>query len=419
METIFDELESNVRTYCRRFPAVFVRARGHTLWDRDGRSYIDFLAGAGALNYGHNHPGIKAALLDYLAADGPVHTMDLHTEAKERFLRRFQEVVLRPRDLSYRIQFTGPTGANAVEAALKVARRVTGRTTVIAFTNGFHGMSLGALALAGNLGKRAAAGVPLDRVARLPYDGYLGPETDTAVYLERLLDDPGSGIDPPAAIILETVQGEGGLHAASPRWLRRVEQVARDRGIVLIVDDIQTGCGRTGTFFGFEQAGLRPDIVCLAKSISGYGLPLALTLIRPDLDQLGPGEHSGTFRGHNLAFVTAAAALDLWSGPEFVDGLDKKAALITQRIAALTAIGGTECGRGLLRGVRFADASVAGEISLAAFRRGLLLETSGAAGDVVKIMPPLTIDDEALHDGMDLLESVFDEVVSARGGTAR
>ncbi|MEV6986118.1 diaminobutyrate--2-oxoglutarate transaminase [Sphaerisporangium sp. NPDC051017] len=419
MTTIFDELESNVRTYCRRFPAVFVKARGHTLWDQEGRSYIDFLSGAGALNYGHNHPAIKAALLGYLAADGPVHTMDLHTEAKADLLRRLDGVVLRPRGLAYRVQFTGPTGANAIEAALKVARRATGRTNVIAFTNGFHGMSLGALALAGNLGKRAASGLPLDGVTRLPYDGYLGEGVDTVDYLERLLDDPGSGIDAPAAIVLETVQGEGGLAVAGPRWLRRVERTARERGIVLIVDDIQAGCGRTGSFFSFEESGLRPDIVCLAKSISGYGLPMALTLIRPDLDLQSPGEHSGTFRGHNLAFVTATAALDLWSSPQFVADLDKKCLLLAERVHRLTSLGAAERGRGLLKGLFFAEESLATEISLAAFSKGLLLETSGAANQVVKIMPPLTIDDEALHSGMDILEDTIQEVVSTRKAAMR
>jgi diaminobutyrate-2-oxoglutarate transaminase len=415
VDTIFEELESNVRTYCRRFPAVFARARGHTLWDQEGRAYVDFLAGAGALNYGHNHPAIKAALLAYLERDGPVHAMDLHTEAKATLLHRLDEVVLRPRGLDYRIQFTGPTGTNAIEAALKVARRATGRGNVIAFTNGFHGVSLGALALAGNKAKRAAAGVPLDGVTRLPYDGYLGSDVDTVTYLERLIDDPGSGVDPPAAIVVETVQGEGGLATASAEWLRRLERAARDRGIALVLDDIQAGCGRTGTFFSFEEAGLRPDIVCLAKSVSGYGLPLALTLIRPELDVLQPGEHTGTFRGHNLAFVTAAAALDLWTAPQFTADLEKRCRVLDERVAALASAAGAEPrGRGLLRGLHFAEESVATEITLAAFRDGLLLETSGATSQVVKIMPPLTADDEALHHGMDILDDAVHQVLQAR-----
>ncbi|WP_188188809.1 diaminobutyrate--2-oxoglutarate transaminase [Nonomuraea sp. SYSU D8015] len=416
MSTVFDELESNVRTYCRKFPAVFVRARGHTLWDRDGRSYIDFLSGAGALNYGHNHPAMKAALIDYLTADGPVHALDLHTEAKAKFLDRLDRIVLRPRGLAYRVQFTGPTGANAVEAALKVARRATGRTNVIAFTNGFHGLSLGALAVSGNLARRSASGVTLGDVTRVPYDGYLGQGVDTLDYLERLLDDAGSGVDAPAAIILETVQGEGGLAAAGPAWLRRLESAARRRGIVLIVDDIQAGCGRTGSFFSFEEAGLTPDIVCLAKSISGFGLPMALTLIRPELDVLRPGEHAGTFRGHNLAFVTAAVALDLWSSPQFTADLGKKCLLLDERVRSLTAAGATERGRGMLRGLFFSEPSVAARISRAAFEKGLLLETSSATGQVLKIMPPLTIEDSVLHDGMDILADTIQEVIHEKSG---
>lgn len=412
MTAIFDRLESNSRTYCRRFPVLFTAARGHTLWDETGRTYLDFLSGAGALNYGHNHPALKTALLEYLAADGPVHGLDLHTSAKARLLERFDEVVLRPRGLSYRIQFTGPTGANAVEAALKTARRATGRTNVIAFTNGFHGMSLGALALAGNLAKRAACGTPLDRVTRVPYDGYLGSGVDTLGYLERLLDDPGSGVDPPAAIVVETVQGEGGLNVAGPQWLRRLQHLASERGIVLIVDDIQAGCGRTGTFFSFEEAGIQPDIVCLAKSISGYGLPMALTLIRPEIDVLGPGEHSGTFRGHNLAFVTAVAALDLWADPQFTVDLHKRCRLLAERADAMTDTGCAVRGRGMLLGLAFPEPATAAAVSAAAFRRGLLLETSGAQGHVVKLMPPLTIDDEALHRGMDILDDAVREITS-------
>lgn len=404
---VFESLESAVRTYCRRFPTVFTRARGHTMFDEQGRSYTDFLSGAGALNYGHNHPALKRAVIDYLQSDGPVHGLDLYTTAKARFLRRFDEVVLRPRGWQYRIQFTGPTGTNAVEAALKVSRRVTGRTNVIAFTNGFHGLSLGALATSGTAFKRGAAGVPLTNVTRMPYDGYLGDGYDTITYLERMLDDAGSGIDAPAAFLVETVQGEGGLAAASPQWLRRLEGVARARGILLVVDDIQAGCGRTGRFFSFEEAGCVPDIVCLSKSISGYGLPMALALIRPEVDQLGPGEHSGTFRGHNLAFVAATAALDLWAAPGFDDALSRACTTMDIELAALAeryaALGCAPRGRGMLRGLAFTDPELADRVSQEAFHGGLLVETSGSAGQVLKIMPPITIDDDALRRGLALL----------------
>ncbi|GAA4013689.1 diaminobutyrate--2-oxoglutarate transaminase [Streptomyces marokkonensis] len=412
---VFDAMESAIRTYCRRFPALFTTARGHRLWDADGREYTDFLSGAGVLNYGHNHPRIKRAVLDYIENDGVVHSLDLHTSAKATFLERFRDVVLAPRGLDYRVQFTGPTGTNAVEAALKVARRVTGRTGVVAFTGGFHGLSLGALALSATSFKRAASGVPLDHVTRMPYDGYFGEGVDTVAYLRAMLEDPGSGVDQPAAIVLETVQGEGGLNAAGTDWLRRLARLAAERDIVLVVDDIQAGCGRAGRFFSFEEAGITPDIVCLSKSLSGYGLPMALTLVRPDLDRLGPGEHSGTFRGHSLAFSAAATALELWADPEFEPRLSRTASRLEGRLTALAeryqAQGCEVRGRGMLRGLAFTDRGLASRVSSHAFARGLLVETSGALSQVLKVMPPIVIDDDALDGGLDLLDAAIGQAV--------
>ncbi|MEU0332777.1 diaminobutyrate--2-oxoglutarate transaminase [Streptomyces sp. NPDC006193] len=409
---VFDEMESAVRTYCRRFPAVFTRASGHRMWDAQGREYVDFLSGAGALNYGHNPPEAKAALVDYLLADGPAHGLDLHTAAKARFLERFRDVVLAPRGLDHRVQFTGPTGTNAVEAAFKTARRVTGRTDVIAFTGGFHGLSLGALAASATAFKRGAAGVPLGHVTRMPYEGYFGPGVDTVDHLTRLLDDPGSGIDKPAAVVVETVQGEGGLAAASPAWLRRLAEAVRERDILLIVDDIQAGCGRTGDFFSFEEAGIVPDLICLSKSISGYGLPMALTLIRPELDRLLPGEHSGTFRGNNLAFVTAAACLEHWADPEFAVRVRHRAEVLDGLLGELASrfakLGCAVRGRGLIRGLAFTDDGLADRVSRAAFARGLLVETSGARGQVLKIMPPLVTDEEGLRHGIRILADALE-----------
>ncbi len=416
---VFDSLESQIRTYCRRFPAVFTRASGHRMWDEDGREYTDFLSGAGALNYGHNPVAVREKLVEYLMADGPVHGLDLHTSAKAHFLRRFSEVVLEPRGLSYRVQFTGPTGTNAVESAFKTARRVTGRTDIVAFTGGFHGLSLGALAASATAFKREAAGVPLAGVTRMPYDGYAGEGVDTIAYLERMLDDPGSGVDAPAAIVVETVQGEGGLSVASPEWLRRLAGVARERGIPLIVDDIQAGCGRTGTFFSFEQAGIVPDIVCLSKSVSGYGLPMALTLVRPELDQLGPGEHSGTFRGNQLAFVSAAAVLDHWADPAFGAALTRRAeglgALLERVAQDFGHLGCAVRGRGLIRGLAFADDSFADRVSREAFDRGLLVETSGARGQVLKVMPPIVLDPADMVPGIATLSEAI--AATAKGET--
>ncbi|MGH2689524.1 MAG: diaminobutyrate--2-oxoglutarate transaminase, partial [Actinomycetota bacterium] len=306
------------------------------------------------------------------------------------------------------VQFTGPTGTNAIEAAFKIVRRATGRTSVIAFTHGFHGLSLGALAASATAFKRGASGVPLHNVTRMPYEGFLGEDVDTIDWIETMLDDPGSGIDTPAAFVLETVQGEGGLRAASAAWLRRLVDVAHRRGILVIVDDIQAGCGRTGPFFSFEPAGIEPDLVCLSKSISGYGLPMALVLVKPELDRLEPGEHSGTFRGHNLAFVGATAALSLWEDPAFEPAVGRRATALEDRLLRMAdrfdAAGCRTRGRGLLRGLAFSDPELAARASRWAFEHGLLVETSGAAGEVLKVMPPIVIDEGALHEGLDLLE---------------
>lgn len=413
--TVFDLHESATRVYCRSFPARFARGQGHQMWDVSGRCYTDFIAGAGSLNYGHNHPLIKRRLIEYLESDGIIHGLDYNTAAKAGFIEDMVQVILRPRGLDYKIQFTGPTGTNSVEAAFKLARRITGRTSIVAFTNGFHGMTLGALAATGSRRKRAGACVPLTGVSRMAYDGYHGPDVDTAAMLERLIDDAGSGIDLPAAIIVETVQGEGGLKVASDAWLRRVASFARERGILLILDDIQAGCGRTGPYFSFEPAGLVPDMICLSKSLSGVGLPMAVMLHRPELDQQLPGEHSGTFRGNNLAFAGASAALSLWKDPGFEAGIHARAAQfdawITETCARHAGAGCAPRGRGMLRGIAFADKAVAKRVSGAAFELGLLIETSGADSEVLKIMPPLTVTADQLGDGLAIASRAIQQVV--------
>src|SRR5262249_25771254 len=333
---VFERREPAVRSYCRHFPKVFSHAHGTQLWDEDGNRYLDFLSGAGVLNYGHANPRIVRRLLEYLQRNGLIHSLDLHTTAKRAFLEKFEEIVLIPRGLDYRVQFTGPTGTNAVEAAIKLARKVTGRTNLIAFTNAFHGMSLGALAATGSRFKRGGAGVPLSNVSRLPFDNYLDAPFDSAALLERMLDDAGGGIDRPCAILVETIQAEGGVNVATAAWLRRVAEIARAHGALLIVDEIQTGCGRTGPFFSFERAGLKPDLVSVSKSISGIGLPMSIVLIRPDLDRWEPGEHNGTFRGNNLAFVGAEAALSLWQDARFLESAATASRLLRAGLANIS-----------------------------------------------------------------------------------
>ncbi|WP_449469214.1 diaminobutyrate--2-oxoglutarate transaminase [Sphingobium chungangianum] len=418
--TVYERRESAVRSYARSMPRQFNVAQDVWMHDNQGGRYLDFLSGCSTLNYGHNHPVLKQALLDYIASDGIAHGLDLHTDAKADFLTTLESVILKPRGLDYRAMFTGPTGTNAVEAAIKLARKVTGRELVIAFTNGFHGMTLGALACTGNAAKRGGAGVPLSHVAHEPYDGYHGPEVDTADLLERRLSDPSSGLDAPAAILVETVQGEGGLNAASPEWLRKISAIAKRHGALMIVDDIQAGCGRTGGFFSFEGMGFTPDIVTLAKSLSGMGLPFALTLLKPELDQWAPGEHNGTFRGNNHAFVTATAALrHFWSDGQFQQDISRRGTLIARRLEAMAAEHGLSTrGRGMMRGIDVGSGEIAAAVTAACFDRGLIIETSGAHDEIVKILAPLVIDDAQLSAGIDILETCVREALAVPYGVA-
>ncbi|TWT60715.1 diaminobutyrate--2-oxoglutarate transaminase [Rubinisphaera italica] len=402
---IFERLESNVRGYCRSFPTVFHTAKGAALVNENGDKYIDFFAGAGALNYGHNPEVLKQKLIEYLTSDGVLHALDMSTTAKRRFLEKFEELILQPRNMDYKIMFPGPTGTNAVEAALKLARKVTGRHNIISFTNGFHGMTLGSLALTGNSGKRAGAGVPLNNVTHMPFCDYLGTEADTIAALERFLEDSSSGVDLPAAFILETVQAEGGVNIGTRSWLQALSDLARRYNVLLIIDDIQVGCGRTGPFFSFEPFDLKPDIICLSKSLSGYGLPMALTLVKPELDIFEPGEHNGTFRGHNAAFVTAAAALEqFWQDDSLTRKVNRNARQVRDALLDIAANHDAEVrGRGMIQGIEFADASIASAISQEAFKRGLIIETAGPNDEVIKTLPPLTISDEQLSRGLQIL----------------
>lgn len=417
---IFDEIESEVQSYARSFPRVFHKAQGEHLYDEDGKQYLDFLAGAGTLNYGHNNPLFKEKLLEYIHEDGVTHGLDLHTKAKGAFLESFNEKILKPRGYEYVMQFTGPTGTNAVEAALKLARNVTGREHIIAFTNAFHGVSLGALAATGNSHHRGAAGVSLSGTYRMPFDGYMGDDINTTAYLEKVLSDSSSGVDLPAAVIVETVQGEGGVNVASFEWLRSLEAICRKHDILLIVDDIQAGCGRTGTFFSFEEAGIKPDIVTMSKSLSGYGTPFAVVLIKPELDQWRPGEHNGTFRGNNFAFVTAKAAIDnYWSDDTFSKEIKRKGEYVSQRLDAIVDQYGegnfTTRGRGMFQGINCINGDIAGKITHNAFQHGLIIETSGADDQVVKFFCPLIISDENLKKGIDIVEQAVKEVCAKEG----
>ncbi|MGB3741157.1 MAG: diaminobutyrate--2-oxoglutarate transaminase [Castellaniella sp.] len=422
---IFDRMESEVRGYIRSFPVIFSKARGSELIDEAGKRYIDFFSGAGTLNYGHNNPALRERMVDYLGSDGVVHGLDMATSAKKYFLQTMDRLILKPRGLEYTLQFTGPTGTNAVEAALKLARQVKGRQNIISFTHGFHGVSGGSLAATANQKFRKAAGVALGNTSFMPFDGYFGPDVNTMAYLERMLDDPSSGLDHPAAVIVETVQGEGGVNVASQHWLRELERLCRRHDMLLIVDDIQVGCGRTGSFFSFEAAGISPDIVTLSKSLSGFGLPMSLVLFKPELDIWQPGAHSGTFRGNNLAFVTAAQAMETyWSDKALSDEVAVKERLVRDWLENLVhscrGAGLSVRGRGLIQGlVTPVGDDIANKIAHRAFEEGVVIETSGAHDEVLKVLPALTIPHEQLGQGLEVLERCTNDVLSSMGKRPR
>lgn len=409
---IFKQYESEVKSYSRSFPVVFTQAKGAHLFDEKGQQYLDFLAGAGSLNYGHNNPVLKEALIDYIQSDGITHGLDMHTEAKAEFLRTFAELILKPRGLDHVVQFTGPTGANAVEAAMKLARKVTGRHNIVSFTNGFHGVTLGALAATGNSHHRGGAGQALSGVTRLPYDGYLGKNLNTLTLFKKMLTDKSSGLDMPAAVIVEIVQGEGGLNTATGEWLQELSSICKQHGILFIADDIQAGCGRTGTFFSFDPFDIKPDIITLSKSLSGFGLPFAVTLFDRKLDIWKPGEHNGTFRGNNHAFITATKALkSYWADDKFASHIHARSEQLKHKLNQI-------CdqhpklfrkGRGLMQGIACPNGDIADAITTLCFEHQLIIETSGPEGEVVKCFPPLTITEKELDQGLTILDEAFSE----------
>ncbi|MCF2149907.1 diaminobutyrate--2-oxoglutarate transaminase [Desmonostoc muscorum LEGE 12446] len=415
---IFEKRESNVRSYCHNFPDIFHRAKGSIIYSESGKEYLDFFAGAGALNYGHNHDYIKQKVISYLDADGIAHGLDMYTSAKEKFLAKFDEVVLSSKKLDYRIQFCGPTGTNAVEAALKLARKVKQRPGIFSFMGAYHGMTLGSLSISGNTGIRAGAIGTSSNVTFIPYPYGFMESFDTIEYIQSVLNDINSGIEKPAAIIFETVQAEGGVIVAPTEWMQRLRKLCDENDILLICDDIQVGCGRTGSFFSFERADIVPDMVVLSKSISGYGFPMSLLLIKPELDIWKPGEHNGTFRGNQLAFIGATAALEYRESYDFEQDVKVKELFLknflTQEIASISekiAIRGI----GMIWGIdvkNLGDRNLSQRITSRCFELGLIIEKAGRNDSVIKILPPLVIDMSSLQKGCSIIKTAFDECIS-------
>ncbi len=416
MANVFESYESNVRSYCRSFPTVFEQAKGSILTDKNGKSYIDFFSGAGGVNYGHNHPHIKEQVISYLQSDGIIHALDMYTGPKQDFIEYFQETILKPKGFDYKIQFTGPTGTNAVEAALKLARKVKGRQNIFALMGAFHGMTMGSLALTTDRSSRDGAGVALQNVTHIPAP-YMFEGLDTLQYMETLITDDHSGVEKPAAVILESVQADGGIYPFSVDYLQGLRDLCNRHDILLIVDDIQAGCGRSGNFFSFERAGIIPDMVTVSKSIGGMGMPMALLLMKPQLDIWQPGEHTGTFRGNQLSFVAARAGLQVFVTENVAAQVAQKEQLVREflekDIEPLKE-GITTRGIGLIWGVdlsKLGGDALSKAVMQACFEQGLVLERVGRDNAVLKLMPPLTIEEETLLKGLTILKDVLQSVL--------
>lgn len=414
---IFEKYESEVRSYCRKYPTIFNKSKGSYLYDENGEQYLDFLAGAGALNYGHNNDYIIGKVKEYLDSDGIMHALDMYTSAKESFIETFNESILKPRDLNYKFMFCGPTGTNAIEASLKLARKVKNRRTIFTFMGDFHGMSLGSLALTSDRGARAAAGVSLDNTVFMPFPYGFNKSFDTIEYIENVLTDDHSGIELPAAIVIETVQAEGGVVVAEVEWLQRLRDLCTRHDILLICDEIQVGCGRTGTFFSFERAGIKPDMVVLSKSISGVGLPMSLLLFAPELDCWKPAEHNGTFRGNQLAFVGAKAAVEYLQTENLLQHVKENEKIISDCIENEILPLNPKLkhrGIGMIQGIEFGDIDddlICRKAIDKCFEKHLIIEGAGRGDKVLKILPPLTISTEDLRKGLDIVVQVCKEIL--------
>lgn len=412
----FESYESDIRAYSRAYPAVFVTGDNARQTDENGKEYIDFYAGAGVLNFGHNNPKMTAAMVDYLQSGGVIHTLDMMTPPKREFIKAFVETILRPKNMDYKLQFMGPTGTNAVEAALKLARKVTGRENVVAFTQGFHGMTLGALACTANQYFRQAAGVSLENVSRCPFETHAGGGVETIETLRAMYNNSSSGAEVPAAFIVETVQAEGGVNVASPEWMQALQALAKEIGALLIIDDIQAGCGRTGNYFSFEDLGVEPDIITLAKGIGGMGTPMAMNLVKPKFDRYWqPGEHTGTFRGQNLSFIAGREALRYFEDDDLMSKTRDKGEVMRKALQDIadsyTEKGFEVRGKGMMQALDVHDGALSKAIAKDCFENGMLFGPCGIGGEVMKFIPPLTIPDEDLDKGLTILKEAVDRQI--------
>lgn len=429
------DYESSARSYPRKFPLAIAKAKGAVVEDVEGNRYIDFLNGAGTLALGHNDDEVNQAMVDLIQSGAPLHTLDLTTPVKDRFVETLLSIIPEELASKAKIQFCSPSGTDATEAAIKLCKTATGRNTVIAFSGGYHGMGHGSMALTGNCNAKNKVGNIMPGVQFMPYPySYrcpmgIGGEAGTKAciaYLERLLKDPESGVTKPAAIILEPIQGEGGVVPAPIEFLQAVRRITRELDIPMICDEIQCGMGRSGKVFAFEYADIVPDVVLISKAIGG-GQPLSVVVYDRKLDVWGPGAHAGTFRGNQVAMAAGTVVMKRISDPEFLKEVIRKGEIMKSRFLKLkdeVSIIGDVRGKGLMLGVEFIDPNgvkdlmghpepggdIALKVQRLCFENKLIMEKGGRNGSVMRCLCPLTITDEQIEEAMDIFEKVVKEV---------
>lgn len=431
--------ESNARSYPRRIPLALKSASGIYVEDVEGRVFIDCLAGAGTLALGHNHPVVIDAIYQTIGSGSPLHTLDLTTPIKDQFMQDVFDILPENFSRNAKIQFCGPTGADGVEAALKLVKTATGRNLTMSFHGAYHGMTQGALQLMGNLGPKKSLNGHLHDVHFLPfpYDyrcpfGLGGEEGAQASlnYINTILHDPESGIPQPAAIILEAIQGEGGVVVAPDNWLQSLRALTQQAGIPLILDEVQTGFGRTGKMFAFEHAGITPDVIVLSKAIGG-GLPLSVVVYQKELDQWQSGAHAGTFRGNQMAMATGSASIRYIKNEGLHEHAEQMGQRLTSQLRQLQCLFpqiGDIRGRGLMLGIEIIDpemqnnalnqpasaGSLAKKIQNICLNHGLILELGGRHGSVIRLLPPLIITAAQIDLVFEILATAFKQAINDR-----
>ena len=430
-----NDFESSARSYPRKFPVALTKAKGSWVEDADGKRYLDFLCGAGTLALGHNDDEVNNAMIDLISSGAPLHTLDLTTPVKDRFVETIFSTLPEKLRSNAKIQFCSPSGTDATDAAIKLCKTATGRGTVMAFSGGYHGMGHGALALTGNHNAKNRVQNLMPGVQFMPYPysyrcpfglgGEAGAKAASA-YFERMLKDPESGVTRPAAVILEAIQGEGGVIPAPASFLQTVRRVTEELSIPLILDEIQCGMGRSGNVWAFEESGIVPDVILMSKAIGG-SQPMSVVVYNKDLDKWSAGAHAGTFRGNQLAMAAGTVVLNRISDQNFLDEVRRKGNVIKEAMLKLkssVSIIGDVRGRGLMLGVEFIDPNgnkdimgnpepsgeIAAEIQRRCFEKGLIMEKGGRNGSVMRCLCALTVSDSEISTMLDIFSSAAMEI---------